>query len=101
MLRAVLTMTPRPGARDAVVSTYRESGIFELAVREAGCLGAELQVPADLEGAILVTALWANRADYEAWASHPARAELAGRLVSLLSDAHLDEYEVVLRAVRG
>ena len=62
---------------------------------------AELQVPADPDGAIVVTSLWSNRTDYETWGAHPARAELAGRLVGLLSDAHLDEYEVVLRAARG
>ncbi len=100
MLRTVLTMKPRPGARDAAVAVYRESGILDLAVREAGCLAAELQVPADPDGAIVVTSLWPSRADYETWGSHPARADLAGRLVGLLSDAHLDEYEVVLRAAR-
>ncbi|MCC6641838.1 MAG: antibiotic biosynthesis monooxygenase [Deltaproteobacteria bacterium] len=97
MLRAILTLKPRPGARDAAVSVYRESGIFDLAVREAGCLAAELQVPADPEGPVVVTSLWKSRADYETWGAHPARADLAGRLVGLLSDARLDEYEVILR----
>jgi len=101
MLRTVLTLCPRQGARETVLSVYQESGILELAVREAGCLATELQVTADPAGPLLVTALWASRAEYEAWATHPARAELAGRLVSLLADAHVDEYEVVARAVHG
>ena len=101
MLRTVLTLSPRQGAREAVLSVYRESGILELAVREAGCVATELQVTADPAGPLLVTALWASRAEYEAWATHPARAELAGRLLSLLADAHLDEYKVVARAVHG
>lgn len=101
MLRTVLTLSPRQGARATVLSVYRDSGILEVAVREAGCLATELQVTADPAGPLVVTTLWASRAEYEAWAEHPARAELAGRLLPLLADAHLDEYEVVARAVHG
>ncbi len=101
MFRTVLTMSPRAGAREAVIAVYRESGILDLAVQEARCVTAELQVTPDAAGPVVVTSLWESRADYDAWGTHPARTELAGRLLSLLADAHLDEYEVVARAARS
>ena len=101
MLRTVLTLSPREGARETVLAAYHESGILDLAVQEGGCIAAEVQVTADPNGPIVITSLWASRAEYDAWGAHPARSELAGRLLSLLADAHLDEYEVIARAARG
>lgn len=101
MFRTVLTMSPRPGAREAVVAVYQETGILDLAVQEARCVCAELQVTADPAGPVVVTSLWESRTDYDAWGAHPARAEIAGRLLSLLADARLEEFAVVARSARS
>jgi heme-degrading monooxygenase HmoA len=100
MLRTILTLVPRPGAREEIVARYRESGILGLAVREAGCLATELQLPIDPAAPLLVTELWESRADHERWSRHAARTALAARLQPLIAEARTDEYTIAVHAER-
>ena len=44
-----------------------------MAIREAGCLASEVQVPVSGSGLVLVTALWTSEEAYAGWRNHPAR----------------------------
>ena len=72
-IRSVLLLQPRDGDYDALVALFKQHDILGLAMREAGCLNAELQVPVNRTGPIVVTAVWTSAAGYAAWRSHPVR----------------------------
>jgi quinol monooxygenase YgiN len=103
VVRSLLYLRPKRGERDAVVAFYRRHRVLERALEQDGCLAAELAVPAEGDGDIVVTALWADAAAYEGWVSNPARAANAEELAALV-DGEFDAavrgelYEVLLSA---
>jgi heme-degrading monooxygenase HmoA len=84
MIRSVLYLTPRGGDSAAIVEFYRRHAVLEQAARQDGFLGAELQVPVEGGGDVLVTALWRDAAAYDGWVANPARAAIAPQLAELV-----------------
>jgi heme-degrading monooxygenase HmoA len=82
-IRSVLLLQPRHGDYAALVELFRRNDILGLAMREAGCLAAELQVPVSGLGPVLVTALWESEVAYAGWRTHPARDVLSGEMERL------------------
>jgi heme-degrading monooxygenase HmoA len=68
-----LSLRTSPGRRDELVAYYRSAGILEA----SGALAAQLLIPADEPDTIVVTALWADAAAYDAWQNSPKRQEFA------------------------
>jgi heme-degrading monooxygenase HmoA len=104
VIRSLLYLHPRAGDAQAVAELYRRSGVLEDATAQEGCLGAELQLPLDGPGPVLVTALWRDPAAYRQWVESPIRAahgeELAGLLDHDLGpEVHGELYEIILEAV--
>jgi len=102
MVRTLLYLRPKPGARDEIVEFYRRHGILERALQQDGCLGAELELPVEDRDDIVVTALWRDAAAYEGWVNNPERAAHADELASLVDgdfDAAVrgEVYDVALR----
>jgi heme-degrading monooxygenase HmoA len=82
-VRSILLLQPRGGDYAALLDFFRRHDILGLAVREAGCLGAEVQVPLSGTGPVVVTALWRSAEAYDGWRSHPVRATFAPDLQRL------------------
>jgi len=104
VIRSVLYLHPRAGDAGAVAEMYRSSGVLEDAAALDGCLGAELQLPLDRAGPILVTALWRDSAAYQQWVDSPVRAAHGEELAELLEQDLGPElqgqlYEIVVEAV--
>ena len=100
MIRSVLYLQPRNGNARAVADMYQKSGVLEDAAALDGCLGAELQLPIDEPGPVLVTALWRDSAAYQTWVDSPVRSA-HGEELSKLIDAEPGEgqlYEIVVEA---
>jgi quinol monooxygenase YgiN len=76
--RSVLYLRAKPGLRDALVDLFRRLDVPGHALRQEGCLSVEVQVPADEDGPVLVTALWTSRDAYDGWLANPWR-ESSGR----------------------
>ncbi len=72
-VRSVLLLQPRNGDYAALVEWFRRNDILGMAMREAGCLAGEVQVPVSEAGPVVVTALWESEDAYAGWRSHPAR----------------------------
>ena len=88
-IRSVLLLQPRDGDYGSLLTFFSHNDILGLAVREAGCRNAELQVPLAGSGPVLVTALWDSAEAYDRWRNHPARATFAddmGRLTEPTAD---------------
>jgi hypothetical protein len=103
VVRSILYLQSGAAGHDAIVDLFRRRGILERAARQGGCLGAELEVPAQADGAILVTALRADVAAYERWVANPERVADAVELAALVegdfdSDIRAETYEIVLAA---
>jgi len=104
MIRSILYLHPRGGDAQAVAELYRRGGVLEVAVAQDGCLAAELQLPVDASGPVIVTALWDTPEAYQRWLDNPARAASSSELGELLDDPDDNEirqgdlYEVVLAA---
>lgn len=104
MIRSVLYLRPRAGNAQAVADLYRSTGVLEDAAALEGCLGAELQVPLDGSGPVLVTARWRNAAAYQQWVDSPVRAAHGEELAELLEqdvgpERHGELYEILVEAV--
>ena len=84
MIRSVLYLTPRGGDGRAVAEFYRRHQVLEHALRQDGCLGAELQLPVDGAGDVLVTALWRDAGAYQGWLDNPVRSAHAEELAELV-----------------
>jgi heme-degrading monooxygenase HmoA len=84
MIRSVLYLTPRGGDAAAIIDFYRRKAVLEQAAKQDGFLGAELQVPIEPGGDVLVTALWRDAAAYDGWVANPARAAMAPDLAGLV-----------------
>src|SRR5215471_14824156 len=78
LVRSVLLLQPRGGDYAALLAFFREHDILGLAVREAGCLSSEVQVPVSGTGPVMVTALWESAEAYAGWRNHPARGRFSG-----------------------
>jgi hypothetical protein len=77
-VRSVLLLEPRGGDYAALLTFFREHDILGLAVREAGCLSGEVQVPVSGTGPVMVTALWESAEAYAGWRNHPVRGRFSG-----------------------
>jgi quinol monooxygenase YgiN len=83
--RSVLSMQPREGMVEEVVSTFQRLGVPDRAMKQEGCLSVELQVPVEDDGPVIVTALWADRTKYDGWLNNPWRDESGEVLYALLT----------------
>jgi heme-degrading monooxygenase HmoA len=105
MIRSVLYLRPRGGDGAAIADFYRRHGVLERATEQDGCLGAELQLPAQRGGDVLVTALWRDADAYQGWLDNPFRSTNAEELAELVEG--FDEgvsgalYEVAIEARPG
>ena len=86
VIRSVLYLRPRGADGRAIVDFYRRHRVLEHAVRQEGCVSAELQVPADAPGDVLVTALWRDAEAYRGWLDNPLRSAHAAELSELVAD---------------
>ena len=84
MIRSVLRLAARDGDAEAVVDFYRRYQLLERALKQDGCLEAELQVPTSRQGDLLVTALWRDEDAYRGWLDNPARREHVEELAQLV-----------------
>jgi quinol monooxygenase YgiN len=84
LIRSVLYLPPRAGGSDDIVGLYRREEILETALRQDGCLSAELQVPREPDAPILVTALWRDAGAYEGWLANPLREATRPKLAELV-----------------
>jgi quinol monooxygenase YgiN len=82
-VRSVLLLQPRNGDYAALVESFKRNDILGLAVREAGCLAAEVQVPLTGSGPLVVTALWHSAEAYDGWRNHPVRATFSDEMTRL------------------
>jgi heme-degrading monooxygenase HmoA len=106
VIRSVLYLHPRAGNAIAVAELYRSSGVLEDAANLEGCLGAELQLPLDGNGPVMVTALWRDPRAYQQWIESPVRSVHREQLSELLQDDVSAElrgelYEIVHEAAAG
>ena len=84
--RSVLYLQAKPGMRDALVAVFRRIDVPGHALRQAGCLSVEVQIPPDEDGPLLVTALWSNRAAYDGWLANPWREYSGAELAPFLAE---------------
>ena len=84
MIRSVLYLTPKDGDAAAIVEFYRCHAVLEQAAKQDGFVAAELQIPTDRGGDVLVTALWRDAAAYEGWVANPVRAAMVPDLAALV-----------------
>jgi heme-degrading monooxygenase HmoA len=84
VIRSLLYLQPRDGDAKAVAEMYRSKGVLDDAAALEGCLGAELQVPLDGRGPVLVTALWEDSEAYQGWVDSPVRAGHGEELAKLV-----------------
>lgn len=102
MIRSVLYLTPRGGDGRAVAEFYRRHQVLERAAAQDGCLGAELQLPVEGGGDVLVTALWRDADAYQGWLDNPVRSANAQELAELVEgfgdDVRGTLYEVEVQA---
>jgi hypothetical protein len=105
-VRSLLVLQPRGGDYGALVDFFRRHDVLGLAVREAGCCAAELQVPLSGIGPVVVTAVWDDAAAYAGWRSHPVRATFNDDMERLVDFDHADNslaggvYQVAVSASR-
>ena len=96
--RSVLYLQAKPGMRDALVDLFRRLDVPGHALQQDGCLSVEVHVPPDVDGPILVTALWSHREAYDGWLANPWR-EYSGEQLAPLLEADLAGgivYDIVL-----
>ena len=99
VIRSVLLLKPLPGRRDDLVEAFRRIGVFQAAIRHASCVSAELQVPDDPDGVVMVTALWPNRELYASYLASDLRRKLGEGLVPLVEQIGEGAiYEILLSA---
>ena len=84
-MQTILEIPVREGTEDALVEFFRTEGVFELAGRNEGFLGARLLVPAEQGEPFVVVAEWHNEAAIQRWVDDPAREGLDGPLAGFLT----------------
>src|SRR5690348_10575557 len=82
-VRSVLLLQPRNNDYAALVGFFKQHDILGLAIREAGALSGEVQIPVSGSGPVVVTALWESEAAYAGWRSHPVRDRFSGDMQRL------------------
>jgi len=82
-VRSVLLLQPRNGDYAALIAFFKQHDILGLAIREAGALTGEVQVPLSGSGPVVVTALWESAEAYAGWRSHPVRDRFSGDMERL------------------
>jgi len=93
----VLFLQAKPGQRDHLVDVFRRIDVPGHALQQAGCLSVEVQVPADEDGPLLVTALWNDREAYDGWLANPWREYSGTELEPFLNgESHGVVYDIVL-----
>ena len=102
MIRSVLYLEPRGDDGRAIVQFYRRHRVLERACEQDGCLGAELQLPVEGRGPVLVTALWRDADAYQGWFDNPFRSENAEELAELVEGfdrgVKAELYEIAVEA---
>jgi len=106
LFRSVLHLSPGPLGAGAIVDFYERNDILLKALRDGGCLQAEVQVRVPHSDDVVVTALWLSAAEYERWIGSPARRTDAKDLEGMLAPDVLplgagDLYEVVATTERA
>src|SRR5690242_15485772 len=82
-VRSVLLLQPRNSDYQALIDFFKQHDILGLAMREAGCIAAELQVPESASGPVIVTAVWESPEAYAGWRNHPVRARFSADMERL------------------
>jgi quinol monooxygenase YgiN len=94
---SVLFLQAKPGMRNELVEVFRRIDIPGNALLQEGCLSVEVQVPPDVDGPLLVTALWTDRAAYDGWLANPWREYSGSELAPFLDEeSHGVVYDIVL-----
>lgn len=95
--RSVLYLQPKPGMREALVEVFRRIDIPGHALQQAGCLSVEVQISPEADAAVLVTALWRDRAAYQGWLDNPWREYSGSELAPFLDGESTGVvYDIVL-----
>jgi heme-degrading monooxygenase HmoA len=76
MTRSVLVIRAKPGCRERLVELFSRLQVLELASRQEGFVSCEVQVPADDDEHVLVTALWTSPEAYQGWLDNPVREQM-------------------------
>lgn len=87
MIRSILFLHAKGDNYDSVVDYFEHAGVLERASQKLGCHGAEIQIPMDGSGPVVVTALWDSATAYQGWLDDPWRAESNAALGELLDDS--------------
>lgn len=96
MTRSVLYIRAKPGCRDRIVELFSRLQVLEKASRQDGFISCEVQVPADDDDHVLVTALWTSADAYRGWLENPVREDLNRELGPLTaSDPEPRVYDVL------
>jgi quinol monooxygenase YgiN len=96
MTRSVLVIRAKPGCRDRLVELFSRLQVLEKASRQEGFVSCEVQVPADGDEHVLVTALWTSPEAYQGWLDNPVREEMRPELDELAAgDPEPRVYEIV------
>jgi heme-degrading monooxygenase HmoA len=96
MTRSVLVLRAKPGRRDRLVELFSRLQVLEKASRQEGFVSCEVQVPADEDEHVLVTALWTSPEAYQGWLDNPIREEMRPELDELVAaDPEPRVYQVV------
>jgi heme-degrading monooxygenase HmoA len=96
-VRTILTLQPKPGARQNLIEAFKRLDIFGHAMEIDGCLSIEMLSPEDESGPLYVTALWTDRDAISAWQTNRWRSEQTNEL-----DDHLEAgperaiYDIIL-----
>jgi heme-degrading monooxygenase HmoA len=85
MTRSVLVLRAKPGCRERLVELFTDLQVLEKASRQEGFVSCEVQVPADDDEHVLVTALWKSPDAYQGWLDNPVREEMRPRLEELVA----------------
>lgn len=106
MFRSVLHLKPGPAGDGAIVDHYVRHQVLLKALRDGGCLQAELQVRLPDRDEVVVSALWSSAADYEQWTASGTRRSETAPLEELLAPDSLPLgagalYEVVAAVPEG
>jgi heme-degrading monooxygenase HmoA len=80
LTRSVLVIRAKPGCRDRLVELFSRLQVLEKASRQQGFVSCEVQVPADDDEHVLVTALWTSPDAYQGWLDNPVREDMRPEL---------------------
>jgi len=85
-IETILELPVRPGDEARVVELFRELGIFDLAARNEGFLGARLCLPDRAGEQLVVIARWTDEAAIRRWVDDPERVRTNAVLAPHLVD---------------